>query len=194
MGNIAYAEDAETKPIKILIIGDSLTAGYGVEKEEAFPAILEKKIHKLGHTQYQVVNGGVSGSTTASGKSRLKWFLKGNPKIMLLALGANDGLRGLKLEQSKKNLEEIIKKAKSQNIKVVLGGMQIPTNYGKDYRKQFQQMYQDLSKQYEIPLIPFLLDGVGGHKELNIADGIHPNAKGHEKVATTVLKYLEPLL
>lgn len=179
---------------KILIIGDSLTAGYGIDKEDAFPAVLERKLHENGHKNYQVINGGVSGSTTASGKSRLNWFLKSGPSILILALGANDGLRGLKLEQSKQNLEDIIIAAKAKNIKVVLGGMQLPVNYGNEYREEFQKMYQSLHKKHQITFIPFLLKDVGGRKELNISDGIHPNVKGHEIVAQNVYKHLGPLL
>ena len=181
-------------PKKILILGDSLTAGYGVDKEDAFPAVLEGLLHQKGHQEYSVINAGVSGSTTASGKSRLKWFLKSNPSIMILALGANDGLRGLELEQSQNNLEQIIVEAKKQNIKIILAGMHVPTNYGKSYQVQFHKMFQTLHKKHQLVLIPFLLEGVGGKKELNIADGIHPNAKGHKVIAQTVYQYLEALL
>lgn len=187
------ALSADTKKV-LVVLGDSLTEGYGVAKEEAFPAILEKKIHSLGKKEWKVINAGVSGSTTASGQSRLKWFLKSKPRIILLALGANDGLRGLKLGQTKKNLEKIIQKAQEMKIKVVLGGMQIPTNYGKEYRKKFHQMYKDLAKKYKLTLIPFLLEGVGGRAELNISDGIHPNQKGHEVVAKNVLSHIQSLL
>ena len=181
-------------PSQIICLGDSLTAGYGIEKDKAYPQILENKLKKLGK-EVKVLNGGVSGSTTASGKTRLKWLLKkSRPSIMILALGANDGLRGLKLEQSKKNLEDIILLAKKNDIKVLLAGMRLPPNYGKDYVKQFRQMYTELQKKYELVTVPFLLKDVGGKKDLNIEDGIHPNAEGHEIIAQTILKYLEPLL
>lgn len=187
---LSFAQDIK----KILILGDSLTAGYGIDQSDAFPAVLEKKIIINGHKNYRVINGGVSGSTTASGKSRLKWFLKSKPFILILALGANDGLRGLKLEQSEQNLESIIVEAKKVGIKVVLGGMQLPVNYGKEYREKFQKMYETLHKKHKITFIPFLLKDVGGKKELNISDGIHPNVEGHKIVAENVYKYLGPLL
>ncbi|MBC74414.1 MAG: arylesterase [Halobacteriovoraceae bacterium] len=179
---------------EIVFLGDSLTAGYGIEKEKAYPQIVENKLKAKGK-DIKVLNGGVSGSTTAGGKSRLGWFLKkSNPDIMVLALGANDGLRGLKLSQSEKNLEEIINIAKKKNIKVLLAGMRLPPNYGKDYVKQFRSMYKKLKEKHNLKMIPFMLKDVGGRKELNIEDGIHPNEKGHEVIANTVIKYLEPLL
>lgn len=187
------SQNAENQK-NIVVLGDSLTAGYGVDKEDAFPSILQNLLHQNGFENYRVINAGVSGSTTASGKSRLKWFLKSNPSILILALGANDGLRGLQLEQSQKNLEEIILEAKKLQIKVILAGMHVPTNYGEKYQKQFHQMYKTLQKKHQLTLIPFLLEGVGGKKELNIADGIHPNAKGHAIIAKNVYKYLEPQL
>ena len=179
---------------EIVFLGDSLTAGYGIEKEKAYPQIVENKLKAKGK-DIKVLNGGVSGSTTAGGKSRLGWFLKkSNPDIMVLALGANDGLRGLKLSQSEKNLEEIINIAKKKNIKVLLAGMRLPPNYGKDYVEQFRSMYKKLKEKHSLKMIPFMLKDVGGRKELNIEDGIHPNEKGHEVIANTVIKYLEPLL
>lgn len=179
---------------EIVFLGDSLTAGYGIEKEKAYPQIVENKLKAKGK-DIKVLNGGVSGSTTAGGKSRLGWFLKkSNPDIMVLALGANDGLRGLKLSQSEKNLEEIINIAKKKNIKVLLAGMRLPPNYGKDYVEQFRSMYKKLKEKHNLKMIPFMLKDVGGRKELNIEDGIHPNEKGHEVIANTVIKYLEPLL
>lgn len=179
---------------EIICLGDSLTAGYGIEKDKAYPKLLEIKLKAKGK-DVKVLNGGVSGSTTASGKTRLNWFLKkAKPKILILALGANDGLRGLKLASSEKNLEEIITLAKSRDIQVLLAGMQLPPNYGEDYTKAFRSMYSNLKKKHDLPIIPFLLKGVGGKKELNIEDGIHPNEKGHEVIANTVLEYLEPLL
>lgn len=178
----------------IVCLGDSLTAGYGIDKDKAYPALVEQKLKSKGK-DVKVLNAGVSGSTTASGKSRLKWFLKkSNPDILLLALGANDGLRGLKLAQSEKNLEEVVVMAKEKDIKVLLAGMRLPPNYGEEYTKAFKAMYEKLQKKHDLPSIPFILEKVGGKKELNIEDGIHPNEKGHEAIAETVLKYLEPLL
>lgn len=189
--SIGLAYGATTE---IVFIGDSLTAGYGIEKDKAYPQIVENKLKAKGK-DVKVLNGGVSGSTTAGGKSRLNWFLKkSTPKVMILALGANDGLRGLKLAQSEKNLEEIIEMAKEKNIKILLGGMRLPPNYGKEYVKQFRSMYKKLKEKHELNMIPFMLKDVGGRTELNIEDGIHPNEKGHEVIADTVIKYLEPLL
>lgn len=176
----------------ILFLGDSLTAGYGVEQEFAYPALVEKELNKK--HQVKVLNGGVSGSTTASGKSRLKWFLKAKPDILVLILGANDGLRGIKLEESKKNLEEIILMAKEKGLKVILGAMLLPPNYGKEYTTKFKKMYEELKGQHKLAWIPFVLKDVAGIAEKNIEDGIHPNAKGHAIIAKNMIPYLEPYL
>jgi acyl-CoA thioesterase-1 len=186
------AADEKKRPIKILFLGDSLTAGYGVEKEQAYPALVEKELNKK--YSVKVLNGGVSGSTTASGLSRLRWFLKAKPDILVLILGANDGLRGVKLDESKKNLEKIILKAKAEGLKIILAGMMLPPNYGKEYTEKFKKMYIDLKEKYELPWIPFILKDVAGLEEMNIEDGIHPNNKGHEKVAKNLIPYLEPHL
>ncbi len=178
---------------KILILGDSLTAGYGIEQSLAYPSELERLLKEKGH-KYKVLNGGVSGSTTASGKSRLKWFLKSKPKIIIIALGANDGLRGIDLKQSQKNLEEVIQMSKKNGLVVFLAGMQLPPNYGKEYTSQFKLMFKELVKKFEINEIPFLLEGVAGVKELNIEDGIHPNSDGHKIMAKTVYKHLKEKL
>lgn len=182
----------ESKEKTILFLGDSLTAGYGVEKDQAYPALVEKKLNKK--YKVKVLNGGVSGSTTASGLSRLRWFLKAKPDIVVLILGANDGLRGIKLKESKKNLEKIILKAKEENLKIILAGMMIPPNYGKEYTEQFKQMYIELKEKYKLPWIPFILKDVAGLEKMNIEDGIHPNSNGHEKVAENLIPYLEPHL
>lgn len=177
----------------VLFLGDSLTEGYQLSKEEAYPALVEKELRKE-KKDIKVINGGSSGATSASGAKRVDWYLKARPDIMVLALGANDGLRGLKIDQTEKNLSSVIEKAQSQGIKVVLAGMQMPTNMGETYRKAFQEMFPKLAKKYKIALIPFLLEGVGGNPKLNLPDGIHPNPKGHEQMAQVVLKYLRPLL
>ncbi len=177
----------------ILFIGDSLTAGYGVDKEKSYVALIEKDLNEKG-MNIKVLNGSVSGSTTSSGIKRLRWFLKAKPEILVLALGANDGLRGVKLETSKKNLDDIIALAKESNIKVALAGMMLPPNYGPDYTKNFKQMYLDLVKKHKVVHIPFLLEGVAAERDLNQADGIHPNEKGHVIMKDTVLKYLEKML
>lgn len=177
----------------ILFLGDSLTEGYQLSKEEAFPSLIETELKK-NKPEIKVLNGGVSGATTASGLKRLDWYLKAKPEFMVLALGANDGLRGLKIENTEKNLVLVIEKAQERKITVVLAGMKMPTNYGEPYRSQFENMYPRLAKKYNLKLVPFILEGVGGNPKLNLADGIHPNSEGHKIMAKTILKVLEPLL
>lgn len=186
-------KDAPTKSKVILFLGDSLTEGYGIDEDKAYPVLVGNELRKAGH-QVEVLNGSVSGSTTASGLSRLRWFLKKNPDIMLLALGANDGLRGLKVADSKKNLAQIIEQAQAQGIQVVLAGMLMPPNYGQSYRSEFENMYKSLVKQYKLEFIPFLLEGVAGVKELNISDGVHPNEKGHQIMSRLVAKKFKEIL
>jgi acyl-CoA thioesterase-1 len=184
---LPLTEPAEAKA-KLLILGDSLTEGYGVDKESAYPFLLEKKLREAGHKDLTVVNGGVSGSTTAGGLSRLDWLLKGQPTHVIIALGANDGLRGLKLEDSEKNLAKIIEKCLALKIKVMLAGMKIPPNYGKEYTDKFDAIYGRLGQKYKVKVIPFLLEGVAGDPKLNIADGIHPNVAGHKVIADKIFK------
>jgi acyl-CoA thioesterase I len=186
---LTWAHDK--KPLTVLFIGDSLTAGYGVSKEAAYPTLVSQMFLKDLGRSMEVLNGSVSGSTTASGLSRLRWFLKKQPDILVLALGANDGLRGLSLDESKKNLDEIISAAIDAKIKVVLAGMLMPSNYGEDYRASFTSMYQDLVNKHKVEFIPFLLEGVATIAELNQSDGIHPNEKGHEIMAKTVYEHLK---
>ena len=179
---------------KLVILGDSLTEGYGVAKESAFPGVLEKKLHEAGKKQWSVVNAGVSGSTTASGVGRMKWLFKTKPDMIFLALGANDGLRGLKVEDSEKNLAEAIEYAQAQKVKVVLGGLYMPPNSGKDYTDKFKKMYENLAKKYKIVFIPFILDKVAGNPKYNLADGIHPNEEGHTIIADNVFLVLKGAL
>ncbi len=176
---------AEESERRILILGDSLTAGYGVEKSEAFPAQLENKIKKQ-YPNTVVVNAGSSGSTSASGLSRLRWHMKKKPFLLILALGANDGLRGTPLEATRKNLSETIDLAKNNGIKVYIAGMKLPKNYGESYRQGFEKIFSDLVKDKNIKSIPFLLKGVAANPKLNLSDGIHPNQKGHKIIAETV--------
>lgn len=179
----------------IIFFGDSLTAGYGLSKEQAFPAIVEDKLNEMGY-DYNVVNAGVSGETSAGGLSRIDWVLNQKFDIFVLELGANDGLRGLPLDQTKKNLQAIIDRVEEVNTdaKIILAGMMVPPNMGEDYSRQFRTMYQELAEENDILLIPFLLDGVGGNPELNLPDRIHPNVKGHKIVADNVLKVLKKAL
>ncbi len=177
---------------RILIVGDSLTAGYGVSKGDAFPAQLEQLIQKKHpEKKYQVINAGSSGSTSASAVSRLRWHLKKKPKILVLALGANDGLRGTPLESTKANLATAIDLAQQNQIKVFLAGMKLPMNYGKKYRQDFENVFKDLVREKKAASIPFLLKGVGADPNLNLSDGIHPNEKGHKIVADTVYQAIK---
>ncbi len=179
----------------ILFFGDSLTAGYGLSPEEAFPALTETLLNKKGN-KVKVVNAGLSGETSAGGLSRIDWILKQPVEIFVLELGANDGLRGLPLDQTRKNLQSIIDKVKAKypQTKIVLAGMMVPPNMGNAYTNEFQKIFPELAKKNNATLIPFLLNGVAGDDKLNQADGIHPNIEGHKIVANTVTKIIEPLL
>jgi len=177
----------------IVAFGDSLTAGLGVAEEEAYPAVLERKIHEAGFS-YRVVNAGVSGETTAGGLRRVSWILQNRPEIVILELGANDGLRGLSLSETKKNLTEIIEELQREHVRIVLAGMQMPPNYGKEYTESFEKIFPELAGGYRLILIPFFLEGVAGRAGLNQADGIHPTAQGYQKVVDNVWPKLEPLL
>lgn len=169
----------------IVFLGDSLTEGYGVAKESSFPSLIQKKLDQE-KLVVKVVNAGISGSTTASALSRLTWQLKQNPDVLFLALGANDGLRGLPIAQSRENLSKAIELAKSKNVKVILAGMLMPPNYGEKYRKEFEGLFKELAKKYQLVFVPFLLEGVAGKSELNLPDGIHPNEAGHKVIADKI--------
>lgn len=175
----------------ILFLGDSLTEGLGVNKEDAFPKLVETLIQTELKKDIIVINGGVSGSTTSDGLARLQWYLKKKPHIVFIALGANDGLRGLDLNQSQENLEEIIKYAQKSNAKVLLAGMLIPPNYGPEYSERFKKMYEEIKVKYKLKSMPFLLDGVAGKIEFNQRDGIHPNEEGHKYIAKEVFEFLK---
>jgi acyl-CoA thioesterase I len=183
--------NASTNTNTILFLGDSLTEGLGVSKEESFPNLVQSLIQNELKKDITVINGGVSGSTTSDALARLKWYLKRKPYIVFVALGANDGLRGLNLEESQKNLEEIIKYAQESNAKVLLAGMLIPPNYGPEYSKRFKEMYEQIKSKYNLKSMPFLLDGVAGKKELNQNDGIHPNVEGHKYIAKKVFEFIK---
>ena len=178
----------------ILMLGDSLTEGQGVEKQQAFPFLVEQKLKASGHAGVTVMNAGISGSTSASGLSRLKWHLRAKPNILLLALGANDGLRGLSTDAMKKNLADVIRLAHKKGIRVLLAGMQMPPNYGAEYTRRFEKTFHDLAGEFPVDFIPFLLEGVGGNPDLNLADGIHPNRKGHRIIAETVSAHVIKVL
>lgn len=178
---------------RIVAFGDSLTAGLGVAPEQTYPAQLQKQLDALGH-RYQVLNAGVSGETSAGGLRRVSWVLTGKPSVVILELGGNDGLRGLSLPETRSHLDAIIRQLKEAQVQVILAGMKLPPNYGEDYTRQFESMYRDLAKAHSVPLIPFLLEGVGGDQKLNQADGIHPTGEGYRIVVQNVLRTLLPLL
>ncbi|WP_461112871.1 arylesterase [Spirosoma jeollabukense] len=183
-----------TKQI-VLFYGNSLTAGYGVEPAQAFPALIGKKIDSVG-LNYSVVNAGLSGETTAGGKSRIGWVMRKPVSVFVLELGGNDGLRGLPLAATRQNLQAIIDtvRQKSPQVTIVLAGMQIPPNMGTSYAREFRGLFKELADKNKLVLIPFLLEGVGGIPKLNQPDGIHPTPAGHKIVANTVWKVLQPLL
>jgi acyl-CoA thioesterase I len=187
------APPASTKTV--VFLGDSLTAGLGVQPAEAFPALVAEKIRAAG-LPYSVENAGLSGDTSAGGLRRIDWLLQRRIDLLVLELGANDGLRGLDLKSIKTNLQSIIDKAKAKNpqVKIVLAGMQVPPNLGAEYTAGFERVFNELARENNATLIPFLLEGVGGHRELNQQDLIHPSPAGHRIIADLVWRTLEPIL
>ena len=180
----------------ILFFGDSLTAGFGLSSvDKAFPAQLEKELSKS-NRPVKVINAGLSGETSAGGLSRIDWVLRQPIDVFILELGANDGLRGLPLDQTKKNLQAIIDKVKSKypKAKIVLAGMMVPPNMGKSYSDEFKKVYPDLAVKNKCDLIPFLLEDVGGDEKLNQADGIHPNDEGHKIIAKKLARFFEKII
>jgi acyl-CoA thioesterase-1 len=183
---------ADARPA-IVVLGDSLTAGLGLVEAQSYPALLQQKIDASG-SQYRVINAGVSGDTSAGGLRRLDWALQDNVRVLVVALGANDGLRGLPVAEMQRNLAQIIETAQARHIAVILAGMEAPPNYGAEYAASFRKAFRDVAQKYDVPLIPFLLDRVAGEPALNQADGIHPNPQGAAIVADTVWTVLKPLL
>ncbi len=177
----------------ILAFGDSLTAGFGVNMRGSYPARLQRLLDEKGY-HYKVVNAGVSGDTTAGGVARISWVLQHEPKIVILELGANDGLRGLPISEMRKNLGTIIEICQKKGAKVLLAGMEITPNLGAEYSKDFRESFILLAKQYEVPLIPFFLENVAARPELTQPDGVHPLANGYAIVTQTVFQYLKPML
>ena len=186
---------AAPAPPTILFLGDSITAGFGLDPSQAFPALIQEKIDAK-HWNFRVVNAGQSGDTSAGGLGRIDWLLKNRVDVLVLELGANDGLRGLPVDMTRKNLQAIIDRTKARypEAKLILAGMKVPPNLGPDYGRKFAALFVALAKQNKAALIPFVLEGVGGVRELNQSDGMHPTAKGHEVVAANVWKVLEPIL
>ena len=186
---------AAPTPRIVMFLGNSITAGYGIELSQAFPALIQERIDAKGWN-VKVINAGQSGDTSAGGLSRLDWVLRNKIDVLVLELGANDGLRGLPVEVTQKNLQAIINRTKERypNVKVIVAGMKVPPNIGRDYARNFEAIFPELAKQNNAALIPFILQGVGGERALNLPDGIHPTTKGHEIVAANVWKVLEPVL
>lgn len=186
------ATAGDSRPV-ILALGDSLTAGFGVHEEESYPSRLQKILRAEGHP-HRVVNAGVSGDTTAGGVRRIRWLMQHRPQIVILALGANDGLRGLALEEMYANLETIILLCRENKVRVLLAGMKIPPNYGVQYSRGFEAVYSRLADEYGVSFLPFLLEGVAGDRKFTQPDGIHPLAAGYAVVVRTVWDYLQPML
>jgi len=178
---------------RIVILGDSLTYGYGLDRSESYPFLLQKRLDQFGN-DYEVVNAGISGDTSAGGLRRLNWVLEGDVRVLIIELGANDGLRGLPVTSLRHNLSEIIERAQEKGIAVVLTGMEAPPNYGSVYTQEFREVYQELARKYQVYFVPFLLEGVAGNPDLNLTDGIHPNASGARIVEETLWNTLKPLL
>jgi len=179
----------------LVVLGDSLSAGFGVDPAEAWPARIQEKIREA-RLPWKLVNAGVSGDTSAGGLRRLDWILRRPLEALLIELGGNDGLRGLPLAATRTNLQTVIDRtrAKYPQVRIVIAGMKMPENLGEAYTRQFEGLYRDLAETNRVALIPFLLDGVGGRPELNLPDQIHPNAEGHRRVATNVWQVLQPVL
>jgi acyl-CoA thioesterase-1 len=188
----AAAAPDDRRP-KVVVLGDSLTAGLGLVESQSFPSLLQKKADAAA-LEFEIVNGGVSGDTSAGGLRRLDWALQGDVPVLIVALGANDGLRGLSVFEMKQNLGRIIQEGRQKGAVVILAGMEAPPNYGQEYAMSFRQAYRDVALEYKVPFIPFLLDKVAGVATLNQADGIHPNAQGAAIVADTVWAVLGPIL
>jgi acyl-CoA thioesterase-1 len=189
----AAAERGNSSAPLVVFLGDSLTAGLGLAEEDAFPAVLERDLRAAGRP-VRVVNAGVSGDTSAGGLARLDWLLRQRPDVLVVGLGANDGLRGLRPEATRDNLRAILSRARGAGVRVLLLGMRLPPNYGPEYTRSFAEVYAGLAAELDVPLVPFLLEEVGGRPELNLPDGIHPTAAGHRLLAATVRPYLLKLL
>jgi acyl-CoA thioesterase-1 len=189
----AAPADAVAARPRIVVLGDSLTAGLGLSPAESYPTLLQQKLD-AGGFHYDVVNAGVSGDTSAGGLSRLDWALDGDVRVLIVALGGNDALRALPADELKQNLSRIIERAQTRHIGVLLAGMEAPRNFGRDYIVAFHQVYPALASQYQVPLVPFLLDGVAANPALNQRDGIHPTAEGARLVADNVWTALTPLV
>lgn len=190
---IRSKNEGKDKPYRILILGDSLTEGYGIPPSEAYPNLLQAQLNAnlpAGSQLYEVINGGVTGSTTSGGATRIDWYLKSPPDFLIVALGGNDGLRGIAPQQTKNNLKKIVQQAQANKVSVLLAGMKLPPNYGSPYLKDFENIFPQLADELKVPLLPFLLEGVGGNPKMNLPDRIHPNSAGHRIICETVYQHL----
>lgn len=178
---------------RVVCLGDSLTAGLGLSPDEAYPALLQRRLRDAGYP-HEVMNAGVSGDTSAGGLRRLDWSLDAQTSVLIVALGANDGLRGLPVESLRRNLTGIVERAQARDVRVLLAGMEAPPNFGPAYVQEFRQAYEEVARLTNVPLVPFLLDGVAGVTRLNQADGIHPTAEGQRRIAELLWPRLERLL
>lgn len=190
---VAVDREQRSAVVRIVFLGDSLTAGLGLPEEEAFPALVERRLLEEG-LSVRAVNAGVSGDTSAGGLSRLDWLLRQSPDILFVSLGANDGLRGLSPEMTERNLRQIVDRARASGARVILAGMRLPPNYGPEYVHRFEAVFPAVARELDVTWIPFLLEGVAGQRWLNLADGIHPNAAGHRKIAEHVLPDIRTLV
>lgn len=187
------AKGQELPKVLIAVLGDSLTAGFGLLQAEAFPALLQEKFDADGYARIEVINAGLNGDTTAGGLRRLEWVLEPTVKILVIALGANDAMRGQSPAQTKENLAQIIETANKKGVRVLLTGMQAPTNMGEQFQAEFRAIFPDLAVKYRITFLPFLLEGIAGHPELNQEDGIHPTATAQKMMAEMLYPLLQPL-
>jgi acyl-CoA thioesterase-1 len=178
---------------RLVFLGDSLTAGYGLSKDASVPALIQQRLRDRG-LRVEVVNAGVSGDTSAGGLSRLDWSLEGDVRVLVIELGGNDGLRGLPVANLKRNLAEIITRAQARGIEVVLTGMEAPPNFGAAYTSEFREVYRQLAREHKVTFVPFYLEGVAGNPGLNLADGIHPNEEGSHVIAQAMWETIEPLV
>jgi len=190
---VVIVNTAQAETLRLLVLGDSLSAGYGLDEADSFPAQLERALVKAGH-DIRVINAGVSGDTTAGGRGRIGWALAEKPDAVIVELGANDGLRGLSPEMSAENLTSIVTVIRDAGLPVLIAGMKAPPNLGPEYGQEFEQIYQPLEKFEGVTLYPFFLEGVAAIKHLNQADGIHPNAKGVEVMVKNILSAVETLI
>jgi acyl-CoA thioesterase-1 len=183
----------EAPRVQIAVLGDSLTAGYGLLQAEAFPSLLQAKFEEDGYSRIDVVNNGISGETTAGGLRRLEWVLEPEVRILVIALGANDAMRGQSPVQTRDNLSQIIEAAQKKGIQVLLAGMEAPPNMGELFRAEFRAIYPELAAKYQVKLLPFLLAGIAGEEKLNQEDGIHPTAEGQRMMAEMLYPLLQPM-